>query len=153
MSITQTILDQLGLNKTVLTVLKWVLIAGLLAASHTAVYMKGRSDVEAKYAAATVEQLETDIVENAERIERQVTELTDELASSRAQNRKLQEAIDANQAANDDPACALSDDEFRLFNDAVSETQRGVPDGGLGTLRSAKSVEEPERRGAKDKIE
>jgi len=126
------------------------LVLALLIGTHTAVYMKGRSDVEAKYASATVEQLEEDITDNAERIERQVTTLSNELAASRAQNRKLQEAIDANQTVNTNPACDLSDDEFRLFNDAVSETQRGVPDGGVGALLSAKSSKESKRGGAED---
>ena len=129
------------------------LLLALLIGTHTAAYMKGRADKAAEYAEETIEQLETDIVDNAERIERQVTTVTRATARFEEQAGKLQEAINENQTVNLDPNCALSDDEFRLFNESVSETQRGVSGDSLGTLLSTKTAKQPKSGGTEDQGE
>lgn len=129
------------------------LLLALLIGTHTAAYMKGRADKAAEYAEETIEQLETDIVDNAERIERQVTTVTRATARFEEQADKLQEAINENQTANLDPNCALSDDEFRLFNESISETQRGVPGDSLGTLLSTKAAKQSKSGGTEDQVE
>lgn len=129
------------------------LLLALLIGTHTAAYMKGRADKAAEYAEETIEQLETDIVDNAERIERQVTTVTRATARFEEQADKLQEAINENQTANLDPNCALSDDEFRLFNESISETQRGVSGDSLGTLLSTKAAKQSKSGGTEDQVE
>lgn len=129
------------------------LVLALLIGTHTAVYMKGRADKAAEYAEETIEQLESDIVDNAERIERQVTTVTRATARFEEQAGKLQEAINENQTVNLDPNCALSDDEFRLFNESISETQRSVSGGSLGSLLGAKAAKQSKSGGAEDQIE
>ena len=128
------------------------LLLALLIGTHTAAYMEGRADKAAEYAEETIEQLESDIVDNAERIERQVTTVTRATARFEKQADKLQEAINENQTVNLDPNCALSDDEFRLFNEAVSETQRSVSRDSPGTLLGTKAAKQSKSRGAEDQV-
>lgn len=126
------------------------LVLALLIGTHTAAYMKGRADKAAEYAEETIEQLESDIVDNAERIERQVVTVTRATARFEEQADKLEEAINENQTANLDPSCNLSDDEFRLFNESISETAGNVPGDRTGALLGIKSVKEPKPVRAKD---
>lgn len=129
------------------------LLLALLIGTHTAAYMEGRADKAAEYAEQTIEQLETDIVDNAERIERQVTTVTRATARFEEQADKLQEAINENQSANLDPNCSLSPDEFRLFNESISETERGVSGDSLGALLSAKAAKQSKSGGTEDQGE
>jgi hypothetical protein len=116
------------------------LLLALLIGTHTAVYMKGRGDVEAKYAEANIEQLEEDVQENSERIERQVTGLAQATARITSQAARVEEAINDNAEVNLDPNCSLSDDELREFNALIAETDRSVPGEGVGALSRLKSA-------------
>lgn len=129
------------------------LALALLVGTHTAAYMKGRSDVEAKYASATVEQLEKDLSDNAERIERQVTTINAATARYQAQADRLEEAINANAEANTNPACNLSDAEFSLFNESISETKRDVSSKSTGTLFGIEAVRGADSRRVEDEGE
>lgn len=128
----------------------YALLVALLAGTHTAAYMKGRADEAAQHAEVAIEQLETDIVDNAERIERQVTSVSRATVRFQQQARKLEEAINENAIANLDPNCNLSDAEFRLFNESIAETASDVSRGRAGALLGLESAKKPEPDGAKD---
>jgi TolA-binding protein len=126
-----SLLEKLGISKTVAKVLGALFLAAALTASHTYVYFAGKRAKEAEYVAANIEQIQNDALTNAERIESQITRMNRAAKRLEEANKKVQGAIDANTEANLNPSCSTSDDELREFNEAISQANRGVPrDGG-----------------------
>lgn len=107
--------------------MKYLLVATILLASHGFVYYKGRVDKEREIASSSIEQIQEDAVDNAERIEAQVTRLNETTTALRRQAAKVEEAISGNEKANLNSDCNTSDDELREFNEAVRAANSGVP--------------------------
>ena len=107
--------------------MKYLLIATILAASHGLVYYKGRVDEERAITGANIEQIQEDAVDNATRIESQITRLNQATERLRRQAAEVEDAINENQDVNLNSACSTSDDELREFNEAIRSANRGVP--------------------------
>jgi chromosomal replication initiation ATPase DnaA len=101
---------------------------GLFIGTNIGSYFYGRESYEEDLTAANIETVQETAVENAKRVEEQVTRIERATTRLSAAANETQRAIDENNQANLDPNCSTSDDELREFNELTSEASNSLSD-------------------------
>lgn len=117
--------------KLSLTAIKWGLVTGLFLATNVGSYFYGRESYEDDLAAENIELITDTAVENARRVESQVTRIERATRNLDAATTNSERAINENDETNFSPSCNTSADELHSFNEAINQANSGVPLGGL----------------------
>lgn len=113
--------------KLSLTAIKWGLVVGLFLATNVGSYFYGRESYEDDLAAENIELITSTAVENARRVESQVTRIERATRNLDAATTNSERAINENTETNLDPNCITSPDELQSFNEAINQANSGVP--------------------------
>jgi hypothetical protein len=112
--------------KLSLRAIKWGLIAALFLGTNVASYFYGRESYEDELNADNVEVITENAVDNAKRVESQVTRI--ERATQRLDRAaaNTERSVNENDQVNLDPSCSTSPDELQSFNEAIRQANSGV---------------------------